>query len=433
MPSIKNVRLGWLPLAAGFLAAAGAHAQEEVKAGILKHRTAEVVLSVKDADGNPLANAPVTVRQVRHKFMFGCNIYGFDNMGTNEDRYRSQFAELFNYATLPFYWGGYEKEQGKTGEERVKKAAEWCARHGIRTKGHPLVWHEVPPSWSVDLKTDELKGLQMARVSREVSAFAGLIDIWDVVNEAVIMPTMKKPVGRLAADIGVNDLIKESFQRAREPKGKRTLVLNDFDTTPAYEKLIGDCLTAGVSIDVIGIQSHMHCGCWERQQTLDVCNRFSRFGKPLHFTELTILSGKNKTDDDWFAFHPDWNTTPEGEALQKDRVVEFYSLLFSLPQVEAITWWDLSDEQAWQGAPAGLLRKDMTPKPAYLALLDLVKREWWTGPLNLTTDAQGAVRFRGFLGDYEVEANDRTGAFTIDRPDTGKAAATLGKVTRQPE
>jgi hypothetical protein len=44
----------------------------------------------------------------------------------------------------------------------------------------------------------------------------------------------------------------------------------------------------------------------------------------------------------------------------------------------------------------------MTPKPAYDELMKLVKGKWWT-KTTLRTDADGAARLRGFLGDYQVK------------------------------
>lgn len=55
-----------------------------------------------------------------------------------------------------------------------------------------------------------------------------------------------------------------------------------------------------------------------------------------------------------------------------------------------------------------LLRRDMSPKPAYDVICDLFNREWRT---NFTRDASGgSLSFRGFCGTYEVEAtsNGRT-------------------------
>ncbi|GAF86444.1 unnamed protein product, partial [marine sediment metagenome] len=156
----------------------------------------------------------------------------------------------------------------------------------------------------------------------------------------------------------------------------------------------------------IGIQSHMHGGVWSNAKIWEVCQRFARFNSPLHFTETTVLSGKLG----WQLARSDqpWSSTPEGERRQAEDVVRFYTMLFSHPAVTAITWWDLSDRNAWQRAPAGLLRSDLSPKPAYDRLLDLVKKQWWTR-VQFRTDAQGHARFRGFLGDYVLRVHDANG------------------------
>jgi len=150
-------------------------------------------------------------------------------------------------------------------------------------------------------------------------------------------------------------------------------------------------------------------------------------GKPLHFTETTILSGERKKQIRWHGPpYKDWPTTPEGEKRQAEQVAEFYTVLFSHPAVEAITWWDFSD-RAWLGAPAGLVRKDMSPKPAYDRPMKLIKGKWWTAEQQLRTDSAGRVNFRGFLGDYEVESADAVGAFTVAKPPTAQAAVRLSK------
>ncbi|KKL59574.1 hypothetical protein LCGC14_2213980, partial [marine sediment metagenome] len=169
---------------------AGELSDERIEARIRKHRTAEEALTVTGPDGKPLANAEVTVRQVRHKFLFGCNAYmlGRCRDATLERAYRKRFADLLNFATLPFYWGAYEGRQGRTDETRVKEMARWCKSRGIRTKGHPLCWHSVAPKWLAGKSPEQVEALQAGRITREVKAFAGLIDTWDVVNEAVVMP-----------------------------------------------------------------------------------------------------------------------------------------------------------------------------------------------------------------------------------------------------
>jgi hypothetical protein len=158
----------------------------------------------------------------------------------------------------------------------------------------------------------------------------------------------------------------------------------------------------------------MHGGYWGAAKAWSICERFARFGKPLHFTETTVLSGQKRGSD--------WPTTPEGEQQQAQQAAEFYTVLFSHPAVEAITWWDFTDQDAWQQAPAGLVRSDMSPKPAYERLRELIKGKWWTD-VEVRTGEQAALRFQGFLGHYEVQASlaarRLAGRFVLDRgPET---------------
>ena len=97
----------------------------------------------------------------------------------------------------------------------------------------------------------------------------------------------------------------------------------------------------------------------------------------------------------------DWPTTPEGEDRQAEETILHYKTLFAHPLVEGITWWDMSDG-GWLNAPAGLIRKDGTSKPAYDELLKLVKGEWWTSPTKLATNSQGQIQFGGSFGEYDL-------------------------------
>jgi GH35 family endo-1,4-beta-xylanase len=430
---------GWMAVGVFLLAARGSArgadfddklSPAEIDKRIAQYRTAEATVSVVGADGKPLANVAVVVRQTRHKFLFGCNAFMINTADGDpqQQAYQNEFAELLNFATLPFYWGAYERAEGRPDAERLRMMARWCAANGIRTKGHPLCWQQVAPQWLNSRSLEEVQKLQLARIGREVSGFAGVIMTWDVVNEAVSMPDFKAektPIPALCAKLGRVELIKQTFAAARAANPTATLILNDYDTSPKYETLIRECLEAGVSIDVVGIQSHMHGGYWGAQKTWDVCERFSKLGKPLNFTETTIISGEPKKNQRWNGpAYDDWLTTAEGEERQARQVAEFYTVLFSHPAVQAITWWDFSDN-AWLGAPAGLVRKDMSPKPAYLALKKLIKEQWWTGELKLKTDAAGKVKFRGFLGDYVLECSAGKAGFALQHAGQCEAMANL--------
>jgi hypothetical protein len=72
----------------------------------------------------------------------------------------------------------------------------------------------------------------------------------------------------------------------------------------------------------------------------------------------------------------------------------------------------------WLNAPAGLLRKDGSAKPAYDELLKLVKGEWWISPTRLSTDSEGKIRLTGFFGEYELSCGGERKSFSITREGT---------------
>lgn len=379
---------------------------------IRKYRTGEVTLSFAAPRGTPLKGLSGRVRLLRHRFKLGCNAFMVGNIEDAglQNAYQQSFAALFNYATLPFYWGHYEKEEGKICEERLRSMAEWCRANGITPKGHPLAWHEVWPSWAGELDDGEALRLLEKRVRTIPSSFDGLVDIWDVLNEATVSHNFENALGRWIKKDGAAACVTRALEWAHEANPRAKLIYNDFNISRDFANLVRELLDQKAPLHSIGIQSHMHQGNWSLEKTWDVCERYARFGLPLHFTETTVLSGRLKpgSDTDWHKKHTDWHSTPDGEAVQNGFGKQFYTLLFSHPEVEAVTWWDFSDHASWQGAPAGLLRKDMSPKPLYESLCGMFNSRWSTD-VEFLSDASGCSSLRCFYGDYSVEGTTAAG------------------------
>ncbi|GAA4194774.1 endo-1,4-beta-xylanase [Gryllotalpicola kribbensis] len=379
------------------------------------HRLGEAVVTLTDPSGRPLADTDVTVSQTRHAFGFG-NI-GFDFIdlanggGTEGDLELAElYTELFNWATLPFYWGRFEPLEGEPDTEGLANTARFLRERGVSLKGHPLVWHTVQPDWLLGKPLDEVERLQRERIRREIADFAGLIDTWDAINEAVIMPVFENgdnAITPLARAKGRIPMIRMAFEEARATNPNATLLINDFDLSSAYECLIEGVLEAGIQIDAIGLQTHMHQGYWGEETMLAMIDRFARYGLPLHLTENSLVSGHLMPAEivDLNDYRiASWPSTPEGEARQADELARHYRSLVSHPQVASITYWGITDAGAWLGAPIGLVRADGSPKPGYDALHALIKGEWWLPATPVRTDADGRFRLRGFAGDYEVSA-----------------------------
>jgi endo-1,4-beta-xylanase len=396
---------------------------------IKNSRTADATITILKADNTPMANQEVTIEQTNHQFLFGTAAFDLVPLASGEYASREKeeaegraekITALFNAATLPFYWARFEPQRGQPITEKVKNAARWCIDHNMVTKGHPLCWHTLTADWLLSMSNAEILQAQIDRIQRDVSNFRGLIDMWDVINEVVIMPVFDKydnGITRLCREIGRIQMIKTMFETARETNPSATLLINDFDVSSAYDILVEGCLEAGIKFDAIGIQSHMHQGWWGVEKTLKVLENFERFKLPIHFTETTLVSGHLMPPEivDLNDYQvTDWPTTLEGEERQARETVQHYQALFAHPLVEGITWWDSLDG-GWLNAPAGLIRKDGAPKPAYEELMKLIKGEWWQSPKQLFTDEKGQIQLSCFLGEYKLTFGTQQESFQVTK------------------
>ena len=169
-------------------------------ADLYAHRKATARIKFTDNAGAPLADADVKVKLKNHKFLFGVGAYDFlppdeilngekapDAEGAVYLKKINDWLDLVNYGTMHFYWGGYEHEEGKTNFEPMMRSAKYYAGKGVKLKGHPLCWHTVCADWLMKYDNATILSKQLDRINREVSAFKGVIDVWDVINEVVIM------------------------------------------------------------------------------------------------------------------------------------------------------------------------------------------------------------------------------------------------------
>ena len=389
------------------------------------NRKATAQILVVDEKKNAIKNTEFNVELTNHDFLFGCG--AFDALPLTNDKKGDAFyedrmhkwLELYNYGTMSFYWGYYEEKENFPAYESRMNASAYLKEHGKTVKGHPLCWHTACADWLMKYDNKTILDKQLERIHRDVTAFAGVIDMWDVINEVVIMPEFDKydnAVTRICREYGRVNLVKEVFAAARAANPKATLLINDFNLSDRYVKLIADCLDAGVTIDAIGLQTHQHQGYMGREKLEEIIKRFEVFGLPLHFTENTLVSGhimpSHIVDLNDYQI-PEWPTTSEGEKRQAEEMEDMYRFLFTHPQVEAITGWDFTDG-AWLGAPSGVLRTDNSAKPSYHMLHNLIHKEWHTSE-KIRTDENGIAVLTGFKGTYTLKGEHACGNFHLDQ------------------
>jgi len=340
------------------------------------------------------AQQAIAQRGPRPGFLFGCNAFQYPEKGRP---YADRFEAAFNYATLPFYRGLIEPELGHRSYSSPARLLDWLGNTGIVSKGHPLIFlSDETPQWLRNLSFDETRRLCLIHVRESILKFRGHIHVWDVVNEAHVQPEPETGMRGFTKAQNV-ELTTAALREARQADPTCFRIVNSTGTwcdyymgrNPApWQQSVYDYLQmlkdAGAEYEAIGLQ-YYHSGrdMLEFERNLET---FKNFGKPIHITELGYPSSSEERNpkDEWWGggiggcrmvWHGERNT----EGTQADWLEQLYTIAFSKPYVEALTWWDLNDDSCFM-PHGGLLSADNTPKPAYDRLSGLLAK--WRSPAH---------------------------------------------------
>lgn len=214
-------------------------------------------------------------------------------------------------------------------------------------------------------------------------------DFFDLANETTVNDRFDNPVSRWVNKIGPINMMKFGTGLVRSFKPHAKLLYGDWNVhVDAYYDLLRDMRENDVDIDILGIQSHQHVDRWSPEETMRIMDLAAEFGWPIHFPENSICSGKPIGVTNYSAGAVNrWSETEEDLYSQAEFSRDFYTLVFSHPAVEALSWFDFTDHR-WLGAPAGIVTDDLKIKPVYNVLYDLIHREWHTDA-DLTTGSSG--------------------------------------------
>lgn len=414
-----------IPVAAG----AGADYLAKADANIERHRKADALVEFVTAGGQPVRNAEVVVDQETQDFLFGCIVFPLaePDMGAQErELFERRFLELFNFAVFPFYWSHYEKEPGKPRWPDFEPVLEWCARNNVTAKGHPLVWvHRAGiPQWLNRFPVELHETLLEARVINAVAAYAGKVDIWDVVNEFVHTSTWEHKDAR-AGERTLSEIagyVEKALRWAHLGNPEATLILNEYTVIPysatsekrspppreRFLALVTELKRRRVPRFEVGFQAHEPRDAWyPPEQMWGACDAFADLGYPIHITEYIPRSSGNKITGGYRS--GTWT-----EQAQADYADEFLRLAFGHPAVASFNFWGLSDRKIWL-SEGGLVDEDYNPKPIFTRLKKLIKQQWMTRKLSVRTDEDGKVRFRGFHGNYRIGLRTEQGREQVFR------------------
>jgi endo-1,4-beta-xylanase len=106
----------------------------------------------------------------------------------SEAAYSSTLTREFNMVEPEdaLKWEVVHPEAQRFDFSQADQIVDFAARHGMKVRGHTLVWHRQNPTWLAEgnYTSSELAAILENHIKTVVGHYRGKIFAWDVVNEA---------------------------------------------------------------------------------------------------------------------------------------------------------------------------------------------------------------------------------------------------------
>jgi len=300
----------------------------------------------------------------------------------SEVAYSSTLAREFNMVEPEdaLKWEVVHPQPQSFDFSQADQIVDFASRHGMKVRGHALVWHRQNPKWLTEgeFTSGELAQILEKHIKTVVGHYRGKIFAWDVVNEAFdeLQPgKLRSTIWRDQPGIGLaasgSSYIERCFGWAHEADPQALLFYNEAEAEIMNPKsdtiyaMVRDFRQRGVPIDGVGFQMHianLHADVASISANID---RFTALGVQVHITEMDVAL---PVDDHG-------NPRPEDLQLQADIYRQIAAACLSHPGCTAIQTWGFTDKYSWIGShskqtqgAALLFDRDYRAKPAYQAL-----------------------------------------------------------------
>jgi endo-1,4-beta-xylanase len=255
---------------------------------------------------------------------------------------------------------------------------EFAKLHGMKVRGHNLVWSTNNPKWLEDTHytPKQLSDLLHDHINQVVGHYRGQVFAWDVVNEAFEEHGELRPslwYNRPGIGAGKKTgYIEEAFRWAHAADPDALLFYNDAEAEEINRKsnaiysMVKKFKRRGVPIDGIGLQMHvLHLNPDVASISANIA-RFTKLGVQVHITEMDIglpVDSAGAVVD------------PSDLVRQAQLYREITNACLRNPGCTAVQTWGFTDKYSWIGwfthktkGDGLLFDQQYRPKPAYEAV-----------------------------------------------------------------
>jgi endo-1,4-beta-xylanase len=331
----------------------------------------------------------------------------------SEAAYASTLAREFNMLEPEdaLKWEVVHPERKSFDFSQTDQIVDFATRHGMKVRGHTLVWHRQNPKWLTEGKytSEELAEILEQHIKTVVGHYRGKIFAWDVVNEAFdelhpgeLRSTIwhdqpgiglaeneaasyeqRASTNRVSSELEARgskqsySYIERCFRWAHEADPQALLFYNEAEAETMNPKsdaiyvMVRDFRERAVPIDGVGFQMHIANLRADVASISANIERFTALGVQVHITEMDVA----------LPVDAEGNARPEDQQRQADIYRDIAHACLSHPGCTAIQTWGFTDKYSWIGShskktqgAALLFDRYYRAKPAYEALRDALKR-----------------------------------------------------------
>jgi endo-1,4-beta-xylanase len=264
-------------------------------------------------------------------------------------------------------WDTTEPSNGSYNFAPGDGIVSFAQAHGMRVRGHNLVWHSQLPGWVSALPLGQVQGAMEAHVTTEVTHYKGKIYAWDVVNEPFNEDGSYRQDVFYNAFGGGEQYIADALKTAHAADPNAKLYLNDYNIegenakSNAMYALAQQLLAQGVPLGGIGLESHFIVGQVPSSMQANMA-RFAALGLDVAVTEL----------DDRIPL-------PASSGNLQQQATDYANITkwcLAVSRCVGVSQWGVGDADSWipgtfsgYGA-ATMYDNNYQPKPAYTSTLN---------------------------------------------------------------
>ena len=244
------------------------------------------------------------------------------------------------------------------------KLVDFGEENDMFVLGHTLVWHSQLAPWVHEISdSTELMNAVKKHIDTIAGRYAGKVDGWDVLNEALNGDgSLRESIFLKVAGEGY---IPQIFQWAAEADPNAELYYNDYSMTDSAKRqgairMIKSIQDAGIKIDGVGMQGHWGLNGPSIEQIETSILEYAALGIKVMITELdvTVLPAP------WDRLGAEISDTAEGSDVMNpypdglpdsvnQLLTQRYEDIFKLflkhqDKISRVTFWGTHNGQSWK-------------------------------------------------------------------------------------